>query len=111
MKRLIFLAVCLLAAPALAQKAPEPTSDAMEAGVAAGRIAGKADYCRAAQDSLEDYITLAHARIAIKAKDKLDQILGELEFSNYFSISKTREPPEGCDEVLKAFPAEIDRLK
>jgi len=111
MKKALAFAFCLIAGPALAQKAPEPTSEAMEAGAAAGRVAGKADFCMAEQDDLEDYVSLAHARIAIAAADKLDQVLGELEFSNYFSISKTREPAEGCEAVLKAFPAEIDRLK
>ncbi|HXV74226.1 MAG TPA: hypothetical protein VD713_05795, partial [Sphingomonadales bacterium] len=72
MKRALIPLLCLVAGPALAQKAPEPTSDAMAAGAAAGRVAGQADFCHAGQDDLEDYITLAHARIAIAAKDKLD---------------------------------------
>lgn len=111
MKYALVFVFTLVALPALAQKAPEPTSEAMDAGAAAGRFAGKADFCLATEDDLEDYISLAHARIAIAATDKLDRVLGELEFSNHYSMAKTREPPEGCEAVLKALPSEREKLK
>lgn len=77
----------------------------------AGRVAGNADYCDAAEDDLDDFITWAHAQIAIAAKDKLDQVLGELEFSNHYSITKTRQPAESCAVVLKNFHAKLEELK
>lgn len=111
MKRLAILLMCCAVSPVMAQKAPEPTSEAMETGATAGRVAGNADFCNAEEDDLEDFVTWAHAQIAIAAKDKLDQVLGELEFSNHYSITKTRQPAESCAVILKNFRAKLDDLK
>ena len=97
---LIFL---LAATPASAQVLQDNKSDAVKFAETGGRVAGGAFYCRMDEETQDQFIGMAAARIATLAVDKVDKVVAQLEFSNNFSLWSSRAPSEGCEVFLQDF--------
>lgn len=110
MKKALTLLFLVAAAPALAQRVPDPTTPAIELGAATGRIAGNAKYCGFDPKLLEEYISLAKAQIALSARDRIDRVLAELDFSNNYSLAAASEPEGGCEAFLLTMPEEFAKF-
>jgi len=67
------------------------------------KIAGGAQYCKADEDMIDEFIARAEARLAVLAKDDYEKVLGKLEFKNVLAGAAAREPEEGCDSFVASF--------
>jgi hypothetical protein len=97
------LAALMLAVPAEGQILKETKTEAIKIAAMAGEIAGGGYYCKLDEDDLDDFITMAHARIANEAIDKVDRVVAQLEFSNNYSAWSARAPKGGCEAFLTSF--------
>jgi hypothetical protein len=70
-------------------------------------IAGGAQYCKADEDMIDEFVTKAEARLAILAKDDYEKVLGKLEFKNVLAGAAAREPAEGCDAFVAGFEESV----
>lgn len=111
MKKALVFVLVLASAPALAQRVPDPTTPAIELGAAAGQVAGNAKHCGFDPKLLEEFISLAQAQISLQARDRIDRVLAELDFSNNYSLAAATEPAEGCEAFLLTMPDEFKRLR
>ncbi|NVJ98458.1 MAG: hypothetical protein HWE25_09915 [Alphaproteobacteria bacterium] len=66
-------------------------------------IAGGAQYCRADEDMIDEFVSKAEARIAYLAKDDYEKVLGKLEFKNVLAGASAKEPQKGCDAFVSDF--------
>lgn len=112
MKKKLFIALCFAAAafPAAGQILKQTDTDAIKTAGQAGEIAGGGYYCQMEGDELDDFITMAHARIATQAIDKVDRVVAQLEFSNNYSAWSARPPEEGCEVFVLKFSEKFAAL-
>ena len=105
MKKTIFITFLFAtaSAPAAGQFLKQTETDAIKTGGQSGQIAGGGYFCQMDGDELDDFITMAHARIATQAVDKVDRVVAQLEFSNNYSAWSARPPEEGCELFLQKF--------
>ena len=101
----------LLAAPAEAQILKETKTEAIKVAALAGEIAGGGFYCKVEENDLDEFITLAYARIATEAIDKVDRVVAQLEFSNNYSAWSAREPKDGCESFSKEFARKFREIR
>ncbi|RMF16198.1 MAG: hypothetical protein D6757_03170 [Alphaproteobacteria bacterium] len=71
-----------------------------------GLLAGEAEYCKVEDDELDQFIAMAHARIATMArKDPLSIAGARMEFNAYAALGRADGPKEGCRAFLDRFRA------
>ncbi len=71
-----------------------------------GLLAGEAEHCRIEEDELDQFIALAHARLATMARnDPLSVAGARLEFSAYAALGRAEGPKEGCRAFMGRFRA------
>jgi len=75
------------------------------------KVAGGAQYCKADEDMIDEFIAKAEARLAILAKDDYEKVLGKLEFKNVLAGAAAREPEEGCDAFVAGFEDAVRRAR
>jgi len=100
---LFALAAAFLANPAGGQILKETKTEAIKIAAQAGEIAGGGYFCQVDGDLLDEFITLAYARIATEAVDKVDRVVAQLEFSNNYSAWSSRNPLGGCEAFREDF--------
>ena len=98
------LAALMLAAPAEGQILKETETKAIKTAALAGELAGGGFYCKVDEDALNDFITLAYARIANQA------VVAQLEFSNNYSAWSARAPKGGCDVFSAGFEKKFEEI-
>ncbi len=104
------LAALVLATPAEGQILKETKTEAIKMAALAGEIAGGGFYCQVDEDALDDFIALAHARIANEAVDKVDRVVAQLEFSNNYSGWSARPPKDGCEAFRASFDNKFGQI-
>ncbi|MFC4349853.1 hypothetical protein ACFO5Q_18535 [Kordiimonas lipolytica] len=75
------------------------------------KVAGSAQYCKADEDMIDEFIAKAEARLAILSKDDYEKVLGKLEFKNVLAGAAAREPEEGCDAFVTNFEDMVRRAR
>lgn len=76
--------------------ATEQSKTASTFAVQAATVAGAARNCKFDKDMIDEYISLAHARIATLAADKEDNVLAKMDFTNTLVVAAIKAPDEGC---------------
>ena len=104
------LAALMLAVPAGGQILKETETKAIKTAALAGELAGGGFYCKVDEDALNDFITLAYARIATEAVDKVDRVVAQLEFSNNYSAWSARPPKGGCTMFSAGFEKKFEEI-
>ncbi len=69
----------------------------------AALVAGTARNCKLDKDLIDEYISLAQARIASLATDKEENILARMDFTNTLVVASIKAPEEGCKVFNQKF--------
>ena len=71
--------------------------------IKAASVAGGARNCKFDKDLVDEYISLAQARITTLAKDKEETVLAKMDFTNSLLVAAIKPPKEGCREFNHKF--------
>lgn len=69
----------------------------------AALVAGAARNCKLDKDLIDEYISLAQARIASLAADKEENVLARMDFTNTLVVASIKTPDEGCKAFNQKF--------
>lgn len=78
-------------------------AEASKFAIKAAIIAGGARHCKFDKDLVEEYISLAHAKIAQLAKDKEENVIAKMDFTNSMVVASIKEPEKGCKDFNHTF--------
>ena len=81
----------------------EEAGAAAQFAVQAAGIAGAALNCKFDNELVDEYISLAQARIAKLAKDKEKNVLAKMDFTNTLVIAAIRAPEISCKDFNLKF--------
>ncbi|MEX0298470.1 MAG: hypothetical protein AB3N28_05330 [Kordiimonas sp.] len=104
------LSFCLLsislALPAHAQSAKEQReARIIDTARQSAQLAGGARFCRVDNETIDEFIGLTDARIAVLARDDYEKVLGKLEFKNMLTAHSAKMPKGGCETLIARFNA------
>lgn len=68
-------------------------------------LAGGARFCRIDSETIDEFIGLTDARIAVLARDDYEKIMGKLEFKNMLTAHSAKMPEGGCEPLIARFNA------
>ena len=95
---LLSFALALLSTQQMAPGTPaEDVETASKFAVKAATIAGGARNCKFDKAMVEEYISLAQTRISGLAKDKEENVLAKMDFTNSLVVAAIKPPKEGCE--------------
>ena len=98
------------AQPDAAKRDDEARSPASIFATETGRIAGNAEFCEIDPELVEEFLSIAEARIIALASDDVDLAVSRFEFSNSQSRAAITEPDGGCDNFSIYFAAQKNRI-
>lgn len=93
-----------------AELAEKTGSRALQWAADTGKVAGGATYCAMDTNVIEEYISIAQAKIAATANDNVDRVVARIEFGNIFNVASSQEPLGGCENFAELFPQELRKL-
>ena len=93
-----------------AEVAGKTQSRALQWAADTGKVAGAATFCAMDTDVVEEYISIAQAKIAATANDNVDRVVARIEFGNIFNVASSQEPLGGCENFAQLFPQEARKL-
>lgn len=93
-----------------AEVAEKVESRALQWATDTGRVAGGATFCAMDVEVVEEYISIAQAKIAATANDNVDRVVARIEFGNIFNVASSQEPLGGCENFAQLFPQEARKL-
>ncbi len=95
-----------LALPAHAQNTKEQReARIIDTARQSAQLAGGARFCRVDNETIDEFIGLTDARIAVLARDDYEKILGKLEFKNMLTAHSAKMPDGGCETLIARFNA------
>lgn len=68
-------------------------------------LAGGARFCRIDDETIEEFIGLTDARLAVLARDDYEKVMGKLEFKNMLTAHSAKMPDGGCETLIARFNA------
>lgn len=100
------LALSAATFPASAQSAKEKReASILESARQSALLAGGARFCKVDPETIDEFIGLAEARIAVLARDDYEKVLGKLEFKNVLTAFSAKRPEAGCESLIASFNA------
>lgn len=71
----------------------------------AALLAGGARFCRIDDETIDEFIGLTDARLAVLARDDYEKVMGKLEFKNMLTAHSAKMPEGGCEALISKFNA------
>lgn len=96
---LISLSLQHVATPNVSQDVETASKYAKQAAL----VAGAARNCKFDKDLIDEYISLAQARIASLAADKEENVLARMDFTNTLVVASIKAPDQGCKDFNQKF--------
>lgn len=96
---LVSLSLQHVASPNASQEVETASKYAKQAAL----VAGAARNCKLDKDLIDEFISLAQARIASLAADKEENVLARMDFTNTLVVASIKAPDKGCKAFNQKF--------